>query len=635
MAISVSCTCGKTLSVKDELAGKRGKCPACGAMLSIPVPVLAQPVAKSAEIEEWGLAPLDDEPKPAKTTPVKPAATKSGVTNSAASVAKPQAQGASTPASTKPAPALLGDDYGLAPFDEEIAKPAAAAAKPTAAKPAAKPGPPASKPATPPASALNAKPAPAPTSAASSAKPPVNGSSASKPSLPVATVAPEKSPLGGPAPALLDLSPLDDGGNVVGAKPRPASAASPKPPVAAAAPSAAKSLGGEAPTMLDLSPLDEHGNEVGAKPAPPKTAAAKPSATPAKKPAAGPAPLDLPPLDGGEEFPRGSLLDEVTENDFKVAGVPTTSNTGQIFAGPGVAAPSERPPGGFSGELVCPFCNKDLDTVGLDDAKPQAVLGLLTGIFVPVAAPFNCRNCGPIQYKQLVGESKKTVKKRAAEYDRRILGTIFFVILFIGIVVAIPLFIMPWWREWRNEARWAESSERFQEQMKQFDESRKQDELRRQEVEKRRQGMFGEPRPAPTIPGSTPVGPSNVPINPQPSPPKPAPPKTAPPKTADPKSTTPATPTPSQVNDFKQEEIKRRLEEARKSNEERRREFEERMKKQRELRTPPGNPRPTPPPSKAATPTPATPPPSANPFQETTLPPTPAPMPVNPFQPID
>jgi hypothetical protein len=36
MPISVTCRCGKRLRVKDELAGKRVKCPACGAVLPTP-----------------------------------------------------------------------------------------------------------------------------------------------------------------------------------------------------------------------------------------------------------------------------------------------------------------------------------------------------------------------------------------------------------------------------------------------------------------------------------------------------------------------------------------------------------------------------------------------------------------------
>lgn len=55
MSISVSCSCGKTLNVKDELAGKRGKCPKCGALLTIPQP------PKPAEPELLDLPSLSDE----------------------------------------------------------------------------------------------------------------------------------------------------------------------------------------------------------------------------------------------------------------------------------------------------------------------------------------------------------------------------------------------------------------------------------------------------------------------------------------------------------------------------------------------------------------------------------------------
>ncbi len=37
MAIDVTCEgCGKTLSVDDSMAGKRGKCPKCGTVLVVP-----------------------------------------------------------------------------------------------------------------------------------------------------------------------------------------------------------------------------------------------------------------------------------------------------------------------------------------------------------------------------------------------------------------------------------------------------------------------------------------------------------------------------------------------------------------------------------------------------------------------
>ena len=36
MAINLSCECGKKLAVKDEMAGKKVKCPGCGSVLSVP-----------------------------------------------------------------------------------------------------------------------------------------------------------------------------------------------------------------------------------------------------------------------------------------------------------------------------------------------------------------------------------------------------------------------------------------------------------------------------------------------------------------------------------------------------------------------------------------------------------------------
>jgi hypothetical protein len=54
MAIKVACACGKKLSVKDEHAGKRVKCPACQKPLRIPRPQVEE---KSLD-EEWG---TDDE----------------------------------------------------------------------------------------------------------------------------------------------------------------------------------------------------------------------------------------------------------------------------------------------------------------------------------------------------------------------------------------------------------------------------------------------------------------------------------------------------------------------------------------------------------------------------------------------
>jgi len=38
MPINVHCDCGKTLRVKDEYAGRSGKCPACGRRVDVPLP---------------------------------------------------------------------------------------------------------------------------------------------------------------------------------------------------------------------------------------------------------------------------------------------------------------------------------------------------------------------------------------------------------------------------------------------------------------------------------------------------------------------------------------------------------------------------------------------------------------------
>jgi DNA-directed RNA polymerase subunit RPC12/RpoP len=58
MAIVFHCECGKELRSKDDFAGKRTKCPACGAAILIPVPVKAEP-AKAAE-KKPAPSPYDD-----------------------------------------------------------------------------------------------------------------------------------------------------------------------------------------------------------------------------------------------------------------------------------------------------------------------------------------------------------------------------------------------------------------------------------------------------------------------------------------------------------------------------------------------------------------------------------------------
>jgi hypothetical protein len=51
MPIVVTCECGKRFNVKDEFAGKRGKCPVCGHILVVPAPEATIPVEEEPEPE--------------------------------------------------------------------------------------------------------------------------------------------------------------------------------------------------------------------------------------------------------------------------------------------------------------------------------------------------------------------------------------------------------------------------------------------------------------------------------------------------------------------------------------------------------------------------------------------------------
>jgi hypothetical protein len=65
MPITFSCTCGKTLRVPDEHAGRRAKCPACSAVVNVPKPE-PEPVFEVVE----------DAPPPVGTAPGAPPAAK-------------------------------------------------------------------------------------------------------------------------------------------------------------------------------------------------------------------------------------------------------------------------------------------------------------------------------------------------------------------------------------------------------------------------------------------------------------------------------------------------------------------------------------------------------------------------------
>jgi uncharacterized protein YxjI len=123
--IQVQCAnpaCAKVLRVKDELAGKTVKCPACQAALPIPKAGAAAPAAKPAA-------------KPAAAPAQKPAASAAGkpaAKPAAGAVQKPAAAAAGKPAAKAPAGAVQ-----KGPANGKSAPPAKAAAKAPPAKKAA------------------------------------------------------------------------------------------------------------------------------------------------------------------------------------------------------------------------------------------------------------------------------------------------------------------------------------------------------------------------------------------------------------------------------------------------------------------------------------------------------------------
>ncbi len=62
MAINLTCRCGKKLVVRDDLAGRKGKCPACGMVLEIPAFPGARPLAAAASSFQTS------QPKPAQSS---------------------------------------------------------------------------------------------------------------------------------------------------------------------------------------------------------------------------------------------------------------------------------------------------------------------------------------------------------------------------------------------------------------------------------------------------------------------------------------------------------------------------------------------------------------------------------------
>ncbi len=63
MPIALACPCGKNLNVKEELSGKRVKCPGCGGVLAVPAaPAEPEPV----------LEPLDEDDEEDAGGPAEP-----------------------------------------------------------------------------------------------------------------------------------------------------------------------------------------------------------------------------------------------------------------------------------------------------------------------------------------------------------------------------------------------------------------------------------------------------------------------------------------------------------------------------------------------------------------------------------
>jgi DNA-directed RNA polymerase subunit M/transcription elongation factor TFIIS len=74
VAIALSCACGAKLSVPDSMAGKKGKCPTCGALLAVPANASASAFAVASR-DLTGSRDLavsgDEADQPAKAAPDK------------------------------------------------------------------------------------------------------------------------------------------------------------------------------------------------------------------------------------------------------------------------------------------------------------------------------------------------------------------------------------------------------------------------------------------------------------------------------------------------------------------------------------------------------------------------------------
>src|SRR4051794_39394154 len=94
MPIEVSCSCGKRLRARDDLAGKRAKCPGCGQMLTISAPPPPPAVEEEPDLYGFADAPAEEpNPRPVARTAVAPVA----------AAARPGTTMATRPVTAKPA----------------------------------------------------------------------------------------------------------------------------------------------------------------------------------------------------------------------------------------------------------------------------------------------------------------------------------------------------------------------------------------------------------------------------------------------------------------------------------------------------------------------------------------------------
>lgn len=67
MPLVIDCLCGKKLKVRDELAGKKVKCPGCGQAIAAPAPVEVEPAGEEVMAGEPPLVPANVKPGGAST----------------------------------------------------------------------------------------------------------------------------------------------------------------------------------------------------------------------------------------------------------------------------------------------------------------------------------------------------------------------------------------------------------------------------------------------------------------------------------------------------------------------------------------------------------------------------------------